>query len=202
MTKRTDRGLCEIYHEDPERADALVFGRITGPDRRGFLRGAGLGAMAAAIGAAIPHARTMPGGLIPAAFAETAEAFQIEGKHPGLILHNDRPLNMETPAHMMDDDITPSDVHFVRNNGTVPEPVDPAAWRLKVDGEVNEEIELSLDQLRTEFEPNGRASGSATSCAAPGSSPRRCIPAMRATTSISRSSPDGWRCRAAGRSTR
>lgn len=153
MTKTTERGLCELYNEDPERADALVFGRITGSDRRGFLRGAGLGAMAAAIGAAIPHARNMPGGLIPAAFAETAEAFEIEGKAPGLIVHNDRPMNIETPAHMLDDDITSSDTHFVRNNGTLPDPIDPAVWRLKIDGEVNEEIELSLDQLKSEFEP-------------------------------------------------
>jgi DMSO/TMAO reductase YedYZ molybdopterin-dependent catalytic subunit len=153
MSKRIERGLCELYHEDPERADALLFGRITGPDRRGFLRGAGLGAMAAAVGAAIPHARSMPGGLIPAAFAETTESFEIEGKHPGLIVHNDRPLNMETPAHLMDDDVTPSDVHFVRNNGTVPEPADAADWRLTIDGEVNEALELSLDQLRDEFEP-------------------------------------------------
>jgi DMSO/TMAO reductase YedYZ molybdopterin-dependent catalytic subunit len=153
MSKRIERGLCELYHEDPERADALLFGRITGPDRRGFLRGAGLGAMAAAVGAAIPHARSMPSGLIPAAFAETTESFEIEGKHPGLIVHNDRPLNMETPAHLMDDDITPSDIHFVRNNGTVPEPADAGEWRLTVDGEVNEALELSLDQLRDDFEP-------------------------------------------------
>ena len=35
---RKERGLCELYAEDPERADALVFGRVANPDRRGFLR--------------------------------------------------------------------------------------------------------------------------------------------------------------------
>jgi DMSO/TMAO reductase YedYZ molybdopterin-dependent catalytic subunit len=41
----------------------------------------------------------------------------------------------------------------VRNNGTVPEPDRPPAWRLTIDGEVNEELELSLDQLKDDFEP-------------------------------------------------
>lgn len=154
MTDRIERGLSELYNEDPERADALVFGRVTDASRRGFLRGAGLGAMTAALGVvAIPHARNMPGGLIPAAFAQGTEPFEIEGKDTNLTVHNDRPLNMETPAHLLDDDITPAARHFVRNNGSLPEPIDPAEWRLTVDGEVNEPLELSLEQLRNEFEP-------------------------------------------------
>jgi hypothetical protein len=80
--------------------------------------------MAAAVGAAIPHARSMPGGLIPAAFAETTESFEIEGKHPGLIVHNDRPLNMETPAHLLDDDVTPSDVTSCATTARCPSPID------------------------------------------------------------------------------
>jgi DMSO/TMAO reductase YedYZ molybdopterin-dependent catalytic subunit len=153
MTKRTHRGLCELYHDDPERADALVFGRIAEADRRGFLRRAGLGAMTAAIGvAAIPYARNMPSGLIPAAFAETVEDFEIEGKDGGLIVHNDRPLNMETPAHMLDDDVTPADKFFVRNNGTTPDPIDADEWRLTIDGEVEDELELTLDELKNDFD--------------------------------------------------
>ena len=46
---RKERGLCELYAEDPERADALLFGRVAYPDRRGFLKGAGLASMAAAV---------------------------------------------------------------------------------------------------------------------------------------------------------
>ena len=60
----------ELYAQDPERADAAVFGRKTGVDRRGFLGGAGLAAMGAAVGGAIPFAANMPGGLIPAALAQ------------------------------------------------------------------------------------------------------------------------------------
>ena len=46
----------------------------TGVDRRGFLGGAGLAAMGAAVGGAIPFAANMPGGLIPAALAQGAPA--------------------------------------------------------------------------------------------------------------------------------
>jgi len=152
MTQEAERGLGELYHTDPERADALVFGRKTGPNRRGFLRGAGLASMGALLGTTIPFHANMPGGLIPAAFAETVEPFMIEAKHSGLILHNDRPVNMETPAHLLDDDVTPADVHFVRNNGGMPDPVDLAQWRLKIDGEVETELELTYEQLSTEFE--------------------------------------------------
>ena len=74
MTGQTERSLEELYRDDPERADALVFGRVTEPSRRGFLSGAGLAAMGAAVGGAIPFAANMPGGLIPAAMAQGAPA--------------------------------------------------------------------------------------------------------------------------------
>ena len=66
MTTRTkaERSLDELYEADPERADAVVFGRRAGPSRRGFLNGAGLAAFGAAVGGAVPFAGTMPSGLI------------------------------------------------------------------------------------------------------------------------------------------
>lgn len=56
MTK-IERGLFELYAEDPERADALLLGRRPFADRRGFLRGAGLGTIGAVLGATVPFAR-------------------------------------------------------------------------------------------------------------------------------------------------
>ena len=47
------RGLSELYREDPDKADRLLFGRVTHPDRRGFLKNAGLAAMAALVGGAV-----------------------------------------------------------------------------------------------------------------------------------------------------
>jgi DMSO/TMAO reductase YedYZ molybdopterin-dependent catalytic subunit len=145
------RGLCALYAENPERADWVVFGRVAGPGRRGFLKGAGLATMGAVLGAGIPFHRSMPAGLIPAALADDLKDFVIAGKE-GLIVHNDRPVNAETPAHLLDDAVTPTARHFIRNNGNPPEAADPAGWKLVVDGEVEQPLELSLDDLRNDFE--------------------------------------------------
>ena len=133
MSKK-EVNLFDLYVEDPEKADRIVFGRIPNADRRGFLKGAGLATMAAMLGGFIPFHRNMPSGFIPAALAE--EPFSIEGKD-GLTILNDRPVNAECPAHLLDDEVTPTSRHFVRNNGVPPESVDAATWTLTVDGEVH-----------------------------------------------------------------
>lgn len=148
---KTERGLCELYAEDPERADYLVFGRIAHGDRRGFLKGAGLATMGAVLGASIPFNRDMPSGLIPAALAQSDDSFSIEGKD-GLTVLNDRPLNAETPAHLLDDDITPVERHFIRNNGLPPPDTSPDGWTVTIDGEVETRLELTIDELRQRFE--------------------------------------------------
>jgi DMSO/TMAO reductase YedYZ molybdopterin-dependent catalytic subunit len=168
---RKERGLCELYAEDPERADALVFGRVAHPDRRGFLKGAGLAAMAAVVGAQIPFHRNYPAGLIPSVLADTTDPLVLAGKD-GLVVLSDRPVNAETPAHLLDDDVTPNSRHFVRDNGLRPEmaeKMDASAWTLTVDGEVDNPLTLTLDELKSRFKPvklklqlecagNGRAS--------------------------------------------
>jgi DMSO/TMAO reductase YedYZ molybdopterin-dependent catalytic subunit len=131
------RGIHELYGQDPVAADDLVWGRRSDPvSRRGFLTRSSLVAMSAAVGASIPFAGFMPGGLIPAALAQTDRPFSIPGKD-GLIILNDRPVNAETPAHLLDDDITPARHLFVRNNGTPPVAgnIDPDAWQLEIGGE-------------------------------------------------------------------
>lgn len=149
--KKTTRGIRALYNEHPEQADWLLFGRRSNQvTRRGFL--SGLGCMSAALGAEIVFARYMPAGLIPAALAEEAAPFEIEGKHPGLVVLNDRPVNAETPAHLLDDRITPADRLFVRNNGLVPEAVDPATWTLTIDGEsVEKPVSFTLQELKSRF---------------------------------------------------
>jgi len=149
-----ERGICELYEEDPERADYLVFGRIAEKNRRGFLKGAGLATMAAVVGGTIPFHRNMPAGLIPSALADEATDFKLEGKD-GLTVLNDRPINAETPVHLLNDDVTPNERLFVRNNGTVPEmaeSMDASGWSLTVDGEVDNPLTLSLDDLKSQFE--------------------------------------------------
>jgi len=141
--------LFDLYVEDPEKADRIVFGRIPNEDRRGFLKGAGLATMATLLGGFIPFHRNMPSGFIPAALAE--EPFSIEGKD-GLTVLNDRPVNAECPAHLLDDDVTPTARHFIRNNGIPPESVDVATWTLTVDGEVKKPIKMTIDELKKSFD--------------------------------------------------
>jgi len=146
---KTEKTISQLYVENPQQADHLVFGRETYPDRRGFLKGAGLASMAALLGGAIPFHRYMPGGLVPVALA--GESFRIENKE-GLIILNDRPVNAECLPHFLDDDITPTARHFVRNNGTPPANVDTSGWQLEIDGEVSEPMTLSIDDLKNRFE--------------------------------------------------
>lgn len=150
---RAERGLHELYRDDPEAADARVWGRQSDPvTRRGFLRDAGLTAMGAALGMQIPLARQMPAGLIPAALADSTEVFRIPGKHDGLMVLNDRPLNAETPPHLLDDPITPTDRLFVRNNGFPPTRSSGKDWTLEIGGEsVERPMSFSLADLRSGY---------------------------------------------------
>jgi DMSO/TMAO reductase YedYZ molybdopterin-dependent catalytic subunit len=129
---------------DVARFDAMV-------SRRGFVGGVGKGTALAALmtlGASDGAMRGLFGrGVLPAAWAQDDKT--IAGK-PGMIVHNPRPINGEFPAHMLDDDITPIERHFVRNNGLVPDRAtkqDAQGWKMTVDGEVHTPVELSLDDL-------------------------------------------------------
>ena len=148
------RGIHELYRDDPEAADAKLWGRKADPlTRRGFLKGSGLAAMSAAIGASIPFAEFMPGGLIPAALAQADTPFTIPGKE-GLVVLNDRPLNAETPAHLLDDRITPAERLFVRNNGIPPSAaqIDVSEWLLEIGGESAERnISFTIGELKRKF---------------------------------------------------
>jgi DMSO/TMAO reductase YedYZ molybdopterin-dependent catalytic subunit len=141
--------LFEMYHENPEEADRLIFGRVSYPDRRGFFRKAGLAAMGAMIGSAIPFHRNMPSGFIPMALAESGGS--ITGKD-GLTVLNDRPVNAETPPHLLDDAITPTARHFIRNNGVPPENVSPEGWELTIDGLVDKPMTLGIADLKSKFD--------------------------------------------------
>ena len=147
-------GLHELYASDPERADRLLWGRDADPvTRRGFLRGSGLAAMGAVLGGTIPFAEHFPGGLIPAALAQSDDGFALPGKD-GLTVLNDRPINAETPAHLLDDRVTPASRLFVRNNGIPPSSADadPAGWTLDVGGEsCTRPTTFSIDDLKSGF---------------------------------------------------
>ena len=185
MATKKERSVEELYRDDPDRADAEVFGRKAAKgrvaaageaaSRRGFLGGAGLAAMSAAVGGPIVYSAAMPGGLVPAALAQGAPAapgqgsgtaaaapapaapagpqpFDYPGKARGLMLLQDRPLVAETPEHMLDDATTPTDRFFVRNNGQIAADItNPDAHAFVIDGEVNAPLRLTVGELKSRY---------------------------------------------------
>jgi DMSO/TMAO reductase YedYZ molybdopterin-dependent catalytic subunit len=152
--KKKESGIHALYAENPEKADKQLWNRETDPiSRRGFLKKSGLLGMTAILGAHIPFSDKMPGGLIPAALANTEEPFKLIGKD-GLTILNDRPINAETPPHLLDDDITPANRLFVRNNGIPPsiKDIDPDTWKLEISGESCERpTTFTIAELKEKF---------------------------------------------------
>ena len=112
--------------------------------RRSFLRRTNLAAMGALVGAAVPLRRWM-------SRVTAAELAHVEGKD-GLTVLTPRPLNAETPPHLLDDEVTTTARHFIRNNGIVPADLDPEKWELRIDGLVDRPMTLRIDDLRSRFE--------------------------------------------------
>ena len=81
-----------------------------------------------------------------------ADVAQLAGKVDLTVL-NDRPVNAETPAHLLNDVTTPTANLFVRNNGLLPlQQGDVESWRLEFDGESCVAPQsLSLRQLKEKF---------------------------------------------------
>lgn len=102
--------------------------RPTGTDRRAFL-----GAAAAALPLLTARA--------PAADPTPATPTS------GLILRDKQPINLEMPASAVDGGMTPTNRFFVRTHFALPA-IDLATWKLTVDGEVENKLSLTLDDLR------------------------------------------------------
>lgn len=121
--------------------------------RREILRlatGAGL----AAAGPAIARATQFwqPGELADGTI-DSAVLEALPGKLP-LIKRSYRPPNFETPVEYFRDVITPNRAFFVRYHLSGIPTVDARAWRLRVGGDAaSQPFELSLEQLRRDFEP-------------------------------------------------
>jgi DMSO/TMAO reductase YedYZ molybdopterin-dependent catalytic subunit len=60
----------------------------------------------------------------------------------------ERPLNAETPIESLRSWVTANAVFFDRNQGQIPEePVDLAAWRLEISGEVDKPLAFSYEEI-------------------------------------------------------
>ncbi|HKD05098.1 MAG TPA: sulfite oxidase [Bryobacteraceae bacterium] len=77
--------------------------------------------------------------------ARADDATVIQGKRP-MILHNDRPEDLETPVEYYNSWLTPNDVFFVRQH--IPRPrVNRDTFALTVNGRVSKELHLGLADL-------------------------------------------------------
>jgi len=75
------------------------------------------------------------------------DSVTVAGKRP-MILHNDRPEDLETPLRYFDSWVTPIDAFFVRQHLPRPAAIAPAAYKLTVNGMVSKPVELTLAELQ------------------------------------------------------
>ena len=69
---------------------------------------------------------------------------------PDMLVHSEQPFNGEFAPHLLNDNVTPTARHFVRNNSGIPERAksgDLHGWKLTIDGEVHKKLTLSMDDL-------------------------------------------------------
>ncbi|WP_368912092.1 sulfite oxidase [Taklimakanibacter deserti] len=113
--------------------------------RRGFVSGCSLTAMAALAAGPISSTRLI------AEAAQAPNLLEMSGKAE-LVVLGENPLVAETPAHLLDEDVTSTEAFFIRNNGEPPRPIaDPDAWMLTVDGEVHKPLALRLGEIKARF---------------------------------------------------
>ena len=115
-----------------------------------FALAAGLGAAAAG-----KLARAAASEMVELPFGNGGRSFVADpGKRP-LIGLTSRPPQLETPFGVFNEGIfTPNDAFFVRYHlADIPLKIDTAAFRLTVQGKVDIPLSLSLEELRSSFEP-------------------------------------------------
>jgi DMSO/TMAO reductase YedYZ molybdopterin-dependent catalytic subunit len=116
-------------------------------NRRGFLQligATGAAAVTASCNRVNSVARTLSSPNDSVRFPEKTE----------MILLTDRPPQLETPIHYFRQDLTPNEAFFVRwHLEGVPTSVDLRTFRLNVSGHLRQPLQLTVDELRSQFEP-------------------------------------------------
>ena len=122
-------------------------------NRRKFLKNGSLTALSLALGMDIVFSKNLSKELSPL-FLKGAPTLGLPGKHPEMTILNDRPINAETPPHLLDEYVTSGDRFFVRNNGLPPEKstINVDTWTLSIEGEsVNKPKTYTLKELKSRF---------------------------------------------------
>ncbi|MBT8231111.1 MAG: sulfite oxidase, partial [Saprospiraceae bacterium] len=121
-------------------------------ERRYFIKQSLLASFSFVVGMNIVHGRNIPIGMRPIILDEN-EFNGLPGKSNLLTILNDKPINAETPAHLLNDDLTPNELFFVRNNGNPPINIDKDNWFLTIEGESAKSSKTyDINTLKNKFE--------------------------------------------------
>lgn len=120
--------------------------------RRKFISKTALAAFSTVIGSRIVFGNNFPEAIEPLGMTDAGDTAMVPGKSPLLKILNSKPWNAETPPHLLDPEVTPTDLIFVRNNGIPPVDVDLENWTLTIDGEsVVSPKAFTLKELKEKF---------------------------------------------------
>lgn len=135
----------------PDVIEKPEAGAAADPSRRRFMTRLGQAGVLAAAGSPLLSAEVLaqapaaappadPPGTVPnaAVLAEKGAAFKV---------HTERPLTGSVTAEFLDDQVTPNNLFYVRNNLLTPD-LDAATHRLKITGLVDKELEFSVADLK------------------------------------------------------
>lgn len=118
-------------------------------NRKEFLRTASLVTFGSVLLSEVVYGKNINKQLI--SYSEGEDLKDLK-KSSELTILNDKPWNVETPAHLLDDKVTPADKLFIRNNGIPPKEFDLENWTLRIEGEsVEHPVEFTLAELKSQF---------------------------------------------------
>jgi len=104
-----------------------------------------------AIGSTVVYGNMIPVGYTPLAMQDP-DPFKLFNISDQMTILNDRPWNIESKAHLLNDKVTPNQYMFIRNNGILPDSIDVDSWKLTVDGEsALSSKEYTLTDLKNNF---------------------------------------------------
>lgn len=130
-------------------------------DRRRLLKLLGAGGLALAARPALAQTAAQAEEALPSFTGPEANPYW-NGVNPytlypqklPLLRLTDRPIQLETPRHYFRTVFTPNEAFFVRYHlDGIPNEVDLSKWRLKLEGNVERPVELSLEDLIRKFKP-------------------------------------------------
>lgn len=104
------------------------------------------------IGTDVVFASNFPKDLELIGLESDNNLLSLPGKDGRMIVLNDRPINAETPPYLLDPELTPGELFFVRNNGIPPVNVEIDTWTLTIEGESAKTSKTyTLNELKTKF---------------------------------------------------